>query len=164
MRAMRVIAAVAAIWGLGMALSAVPATAGQDNTLTVTKVVEGTAPPGTVFTIDVDCEDEGGGIEDFQFEFGPVGGSETVVVQAVEQECNVNESGTGGASSVSYACEVTVPGRGAAQCISDTTLLIPSPGGGATAEFTVTNTFDEQAPAPAPVEAAPVEATPGFTG
>ena len=166
MRARRSLLAVAVSGGLALSLSAGPAGAGADNTLVVTKVVEGNVPPGTTFTIDVTCEGESMEIQDFEFEFGADGGSDSATVNAVPQECTVTESESGSASAVSYACEVIEPGPGEAECLSDRTFSIPGSGGGAEIEFTVTNTFEEPPPPPPQPAAAPepVAAAPTFTG
>jgi hypothetical protein len=83
--------------------------------------------------------------------------------------CTVTETGTGGATSVSYACAWT-PGTsdnvsgvgcpGASSAPSATPASVTFEGNGDVGVLTVTNTF----PTPTPVVTPPVEIAPKFTG
>ncbi len=153
---------------MALVLTASPASAGFTPKLTVTKVVEGTPPPGAEWVVDITCTDPQAA-QPAQLTFtGP--GSQSVTIVG-EQSCTVVESSTAGAT-VSYACEVNVnPDH--AMCTSDnevTYTFVTS--GFPEATVTVTNTYAPPAPpappAPAGPEAAappePVAAAAQFTG
>ena len=164
MRGRRIAALVSTavvVSGLTVGLVAVPGGAQIPAEFTVEKVVdgEGTPAPGTEFVVTAVCTGENP--ETFEITFDAEG---TPVAEnsfdsgSFTGSCTFTETTTGGASSVSYACEVNEP---PATCS----------GGGAdpvTIEFerqsdllgtvTVTNTFDP----PPPPE--PVVVVPAFTG
>jgi hypothetical protein len=123
--------------------------------LTVTKVVEGTAPADAAFTIEVDCSAEGEGegpggatfVEDLVF--GPTGGEQGVILYAGAL-CTTTETDDAGATSSSVE-------GGEADFFSDPIDLAA----------TVTNVFaaaPPAPPAPTPPGAQPVVAQPDFTG
>lgn len=120
--------------------------------IAVTKVVAGSPPEGTTFTVQLDCVDsiDGDGEvdlrslpDDFVAEvtFG-AGGGLKYVYSDHPVICTVTEPGTGGATSVTISPEVLD--------------LTPAP---TTYATTVTNTFPA-APEPAPA----IAVTPRFTG
>jgi hypothetical protein len=89
-----------------------PAGAGREPNsapLTIQKVVVGTAPPGTQFVVDLNCVTGSEGQDQVVFdEFGQPVGPNTVFFGG-PNECTPTESQTGGAATVSYACEGTIP-------------------------------------------------------
>ena len=135
----------------------VPAGAGKQVgvPITIEKVVVGTPPPGATYTVDVNCDD--GQSEQATFT-GP--GTEVVTVLLSEPGiiCTVTESGTGGASGVTFACTEDV---GTTECLSPNSIQIFEPGEGG---FTVINTFDPTTPVTPGTPATPVPGTPRFTG
>jgi hypothetical protein len=151
---------------VALVLTASPASAGFTPTLTVTKVVEGTPPPGAEWVVDVTCTNN----PPAQFSFTESGESENLVLIG-PTSCTVVESSTAGAT-VTYACEVNVNPANAT-CDSDnevtytfTATNFPE------ATVTVTNTYAPPVPptppTPAVAEAAPapqpVTAAARFTG
>ncbi|MEZ5141426.1 MAG: hypothetical protein R2726_02755 [Acidimicrobiales bacterium] len=128
----RVVAAtalVAAVAGLGLASPAWAA----DQEIVLNKVVNGTAPGGASYEVQLQCQPTGIISGGFVFS-GP--GSQTVDATGLT-DCTVSEPGSGGASSVAFRCQAT--GRG--QCVSETELkFLPGDGPGAVT-ITVTNTF-----------------------
>lgn len=155
-----------------------PADAGNGNYVVVDKVVDGPAPEGTVFEIEVDCSPLNGANANAPIDPDPVTlefdangaplGADKVSANAGEL-CTVTETVTGGAT-VGYACDVPPITIDAAEpefiapveCVDDQTVAFQDVTG-AEGTVTVTNTF---APPPA-AEAAPagvVAARPAFTG
>jgi Domain of unknown function (DUF5979) len=102
-----------------VALTAIPVAAGGNGAapLTVDKVVIGPVPAGTQFVVTIQCDSEiinnGGGMGAssaqlvFDAQGNPVG-PDTVTFNDGGQ-CTVTETQNGGASSVIYECESTVP-------------------------------------------------------
>lgn len=88
-----VIGAVAVLWpGVGQA--------GRPVTLEVTKSVVGTVPPGTTFTVQIDCDvtkgaDEGGPTTQ-TIEFDAGGGTQSITVPQFQPTCTVQELDTDG--------------------------------------------------------------------
>ena len=150
---------VAVACALAVGTSAIPAGAGspapQPQLIDVTKVIEGTAPPGAEFVVHVECTDSQDIVivdEDLTF---TTSDTQTVDTLNSALTCTVEETETAGATSVSYECEA----------ISQFVCLADGTGGTfqsdvAEAAFTITNTF--VAP-PEPV-AEPLVVTPAFTG
>jgi hypothetical protein len=101
-------------------LAAAPAGAGEPGNaapLHVRKVVVGPVPPGTQFVETVACDDDiiftgGPPATSVQLVFdaqgNPVGGGDTVTF-VNEGQCSVTETETGGAASVTYQCEGSLP-------------------------------------------------------
>jgi hypothetical protein len=167
---------VAAMAGGAVALAAAPGGAGAPvgNTLTVDKVVEGTVPAGTTFTVQVDCQSDltPGPAAVPTVTFDDQGNPTTTNHFTVPagQVCTVTETATGGATTTSYACEIT---RGSTDqigppflgnCTGDNEVTFTDVIGDA-ATITVTNTFPTPTPPPVqpPVTQA-VVVTPTFTG
>ena len=102
-----------------VALSALPAGAGDGGTaaiLTIRKVVVGPVPAGTQFVETLNCDGNiirpGGpgsssGERTFDAQGNPVTSGNFEFVD--NGQCTVTETQTGGAASVSYECEGTVP-------------------------------------------------------
>lgn len=136
-----------------LALAASPAGAGKPPELTVTKVVDGTAPPGAQYVVEIDCE--GADIQPSSQLTFTGAGSQTVQVFDSGVTCTVVESATSGAA-VSYACEITNnAGGGDSACTADNAVFFET--GAVDTTITVTNTF---APPPAPPEPGEVAAEP----
>jgi hypothetical protein len=145
--------AVAGLMGTGLVA---PAGAGDiGTTLDVEKVVVGTPPPGTTFAVQVTCDN---GVN-AQLVFTGAE-TQTVPIQPLDPSmiCTVTEPGTGGATSVAFAC---ADQQGATECQSDNSIQIFE---GGTTEITITNTFDPSTPLTPETPATPVPGTPRFTG
>jgi len=181
-----------------VALPALPATAGVDGgsqpTLTIRKVVNGPVPAGTQFVETVNCDGDiirpgGPGSSTRQLTFDAQGNPATSgSIDFIDDgQCTVTETQTGGAASVVYECEGTIPpslmldgsGRSSPRVAGPAT---PQPcetsgpqsdpitvnifGKDEEVTVTVTNTFVEPGTAPgtAAAPAAAVEGVPSFTG
>jgi hypothetical protein len=143
------------------------ANAGQvlENTVAVEKVVDGSAPPGTVFEIEVSCVSQAVAgppriaTLDFDANGDPL---DTDTVPAQPQEnCAVTETVTGGAAVI-YACEVVTD----AICFQDNVVEFGDVVEGV-GTVTVTNTFEPEPDTAPDTEARPsgvVGARPSFTG
>jgi Domain of unknown function (DUF5979) len=144
------------------AITATPASAGKTPLLTVTKVVNGTAPPGAQYVVDITC-DGGATASPNQMIFsGP--GSDDAAINSGSTTCTVTESQSAGAA-VSYACEITGDPGGNSACSGGHAVVIA--GGGVQATITVTNTYAPPAGPEPPPAAPPAEAVataPLFTG
>jgi hypothetical protein len=150
-----------------------PASAGMNMHVEVNKVVVGTAPPGTTFTVHYDCSD-GGPEGDLIFDAtgNPVPADDNFFNDGVlNSTCTITETATGGASSVAYACEDD--GINASCAASGNAVTFDSPTNNSnTVTFTVTNTFTDPTPgttppattAPATEAAVAVVGAPRFTG
>jgi Domain of unknown function (DUF5979) len=177
-----------------VALPALPAGAGVDGgsqpTLTIRKVVNGPVPAGTQFVVTVSCDGEiirpgGPGSSTRQLTFDAQGNPATSgSIDFIDDgQCTVTETQTGGAASVVYECEGTVPPpvmlEGAGR--SSPRVAGPAPpqpcetsgpqsdpitvnivGNDEEVTVTVTNTFVD--PGTGPTPAAAVEEVPRFTG
>jgi Domain of unknown function (DUF5979) len=141
-----------------LAVTAGPAAAGRPPRVTVTKVVEGPAPPGAQYVVDVDCE--GADIQPSSQLTFTGSGSQTVEVMDSGVTCTVTETATSGAA-VSYGCEITSNAGGSdSACTGGNTVFFET--GAVDATITVTNDFR---PPPEPAAAAePIEAVARFTG
>jgi hypothetical protein len=147
-----------------------PASAGENMHVEVNKVVVGTAPPGTTFTVHYACTD-GGPSGDLTSDAAgnPVPADDNFFNDGVlGSTCTITETATGGAS-VAYSCEDN--GVDASCADSGNAVTFDSPTNNSnTVIFTVTNTFAEPAPgtaAPAPAAPDPATAvvnTPVLTG
>jgi Domain of unknown function (DUF5979) len=147
-----------------------PASAGENLHVEVNKVVVGSAPAGTTFTVHYACTD-GGPSGDLTFDAtgDPVPANDNFFnANAPGTTCTITETATGGAV-VAYACEDD--GVNASCADSGNAVTFDSPEQTSNnVTFTVTNTFVEPAPgtaspAPgAPDPAAAVVSTPVFTG
>jgi hypothetical protein len=105
-----------------VAVAALPAGAGDDAApLHIRKVVVGPVPPGTQFVETLACEGREGNpnisspsgpVSSVQFVFdaqgNPVGTGDTATFTG-PGTCTVTETQNGGAASVSYQCEGTLP-------------------------------------------------------
>jgi hypothetical protein len=205
MRKVIVVAVAAVALVLMGALSAGAGVVGTAAPLHVRKVVVGPVPPGTQFVETVACEGNQGepiifagpgqpSASSVQFVFdsqgNPVGTGDTVTFTD-PGSCTVTETQTGGAASVSYQCEGTLPlgppGPDAASggfrpqgTVNPATPATTAPpevcetsgpqsdpitvniiSPGQEATVTVTNTFVAPPPPPAPVA---VVVVPLFTG
>jgi hypothetical protein len=166
----KILAAIGLVAATVAALAA-PASAGQNLNVQVHKVVVGNAPPGTTFTVHYACSD-GGPSGDLSFDASgdPVPANDNFFNANVPgTTCTVTETGTGGATTVAYACEDD--GINASCAPSGNEVTFDSPDQTSTSvTFTVTNTFAEPTPGTtpagpaAPEPASAVVGTPVFTG
>jgi len=166
----KILAAIGLVAATAAALAA-PAAAGENLNVQVHKVVVGNAPPGTTFTVHYACSD-GGPSGDLSFDASgdPVPANDNFFNANVPgTTCTITETGTGGATTVAYACEDD--GINASCAPSGNEVTFDSPDQTSTSvTFTVTNTFAEPTPGTTPAEpAAPepataVVGTPVFTG
>jgi hypothetical protein len=76
---------------------------GETATLTVNKVVQGTAPADAEFVIAVECESSG----PFELTYGPEGGAEEVIFFEPDF-CTVTETETGGAVDVTPPIDIAI--------------------------------------------------------
>jgi Domain of unknown function (DUF5979) len=170
-RLLFVAVAVCGIVGMG----AVPSGAGiSGNTITVVKLVVGTAPAGTTFDVAVNCQSNlGPGSADIPVAHFDANGDPTSpndFTIPAGQTCTITETENGGATSTTYGCNMVW---------GDTDLILPHlgncvPGNGNVVSFTdvigdhatvtVTNTFVQPAPPPPPPPPPPIEVAPAFTG
>jgi hypothetical protein len=174
-----------------VAVTALPAGAGNGGSapiLTIRKVVVGPVPPGTQFVETVNCDGEiirpGGpgsstGQRTYDAQGNPLTSDSFEFID--DGQCTVTETQTGGAASVTYECEGTVPppvtlmGSGrASPRVAGPAPPQPCQTSGPQSDpitvnivaqneevtVTVTNTFMD----PGTVAAVPVEAVPLFTG
>ena len=146
------VAAVMGLFGLLLAVEAGPSgadTSDNDATVRVTKVVEGVAPPGTVFLVVVgDCRSR----DDIELTFPAEGGTMDAVFDpgtSTDRECTITEIPPGG------GCDTVSIDPPMVNLISDTEMTYP---------VTVTNTCPEPEPEAEPAAAEAVEAAPTFTG
>ena len=162
---MRKISRVVAV-GVGvvslMGIAAVTATsssAGEDHTFLVEKVVEGTQPAGTQYTIQFTCVADN--VPDPQQVV--IDGPGNVVSAALprtkggDTTCTVTEPDTGGATAT-FSCV----GDTVAICEADNRVTFPEGEDAGVGTITVTNTFEEPAPPEPAAEAITTE--PAFTG
>jgi hypothetical protein len=153
-----------------LAGSASPASGGGPTyVLEVTKVVEGDGPTGG-FDIEVNCvQGQGGSVFTLDFDAAAPGTPETQVVNPpnAAQTCTIEEFESNGALTVEYACTDGAPDI---TCVDDQTIEISGDGNFSSAQFTVTNRFEdlvgpeERPDLPSDAGSGPVAADPGFTG
>jgi hypothetical protein len=174
-----VVAALAAV----LVAAWMPAANGGevDNSFTVVKEVVGPVPPGSVFEVEVECQNQGGapdegangGTVTFDEDGNPT--SPNTLDVGLFTTCTATETVTNGAA-VSYACAVSggdnaPEGDSQVACEDDQTVSFGEILG-ANGTITVTNTFEEEPPPPPPppdvepddVVPDVVNATPPFTG
>ena len=135
--------ATAAVIALGT-----PASAGENMHVEINKVVVGSAPAGTTFTVHFACTD-GGPSGDLTFDATgkPVPANSNFFNDGVvTTSCTITETGTGGASSVAYSCQDD--GVNASCEPSGNEVTFDSPTNTSNnVTFTVTNTFAGAPPA-----------------
>jgi hypothetical protein len=149
-------------WQVNIAATFVPSV----RTLTVTKVVQGTVPAGTVFTVHVQCShvvpesvsaqtSQTTVNQDMFFDAAgkPTQGTNPTVTVQPTDSCHVAETASSGAQSVSYACSDNHT-SGTAQCQANQQDVVYGNPGDELVTVTVTNVF----PTPA------VVIQPVFTG
>jgi Domain of unknown function (DUF5979) len=152
------IAVLALAAGALVAMS-VPAFAGNNLRVDVDKVVVGTAPAGTTFTVHYSCTLTGiSGDLSFDAAGAAVPANSNFFNSSmINTTCTITETGSGGASNVAYDCADDVN----ATCLSGNQVIFDSPTStSSNVTFTVTNTFTPAEPEPA----AAVAGTPEFTG
>jgi hypothetical protein len=140
------IVAAVALASAAMFVLVGPASALAVNSLMVDKVVSGTAPTGTVFTVTVTCDHA----ESQTLYFNATGHPSAqdgdpitapVITPAGTDSCTVNETVDGGASSVVYACAHTDSSL-RATCSDDNKTVAYSDTNQGAATITITNTFE----------------------
>ncbi len=160
------------------------------NTVTIEKVIDGTAAAGTIFAVQVNCQDAGLTTVYFNDKGQPSKASGTAItgtniVGAYSSDiCTVTEIEHGGATSVTYACSVDDAhhqwdekwSHWRASCDVSDRVVTFNDTEGASATVTVTNTIPEPPVEPVtpvtpvtpvvehPVAAAAVIASARFTG
>ena len=153
-----------------LALSA-PASAGENMHVEVNKIVVGTPPPGTTFTVHFDCTDGGpDGDLTFNAAGNPVPANSNFFNDGfLGTTCTITEPGTGGATSVGISCQDD--GVNASCSPSGDSVTFDSPTNTSNnVTFAVTNTFGEPTPPTGPetpagtAPAVAVVGVPGFTG
>lgn len=173
MRRLVALFAIVAIVGLVVGGHAAPLGAGGDASLTVQKVVTGPVPPGTTFTVDLNCgtePNEGTTAITFDEEGSPQPPGSNVVtwgpVLGEAFECTPTEQQPEGAT-VSYSCTATVFNE-CGQAGPQAEPIVVEINGTGSVEVTVSNSFAEPAPEsgpePAPAPAPAIDARPTFTG
>lgn len=168
----RFLGTVVVVVGLVGALAS-SAGAGGDVTFTVEKVVNGPVPPGTTFTVDLNCDDDpdvGSTTMTFDENGNPVpAGSNVVMWTSIPVgglDCTPTEQPSDAA--VSYTCTAD----GFVECGGAGPQGEPigvSIGGTGSGTMTVANTFAEPplpqpTPPPQATPAPAIEAAPTFTG
>jgi hypothetical protein len=151
----KLLAVLAVTVGVLVALGA-PASAGQNMNVQVNKVVVGTAPPGTTFTVHYSCTD-GGPSGDLSFDATgkPVPASSNFFNDGfLGSTCTLTETATGGATSVTFSCQDDGVNASCASSGNEVTFDSPTNLSN-TVIFTVTNSFVAPAPAPDAAPSAP---------
>jgi hypothetical protein len=156
----KILAAIGLVAATVVALGA-PASAGENLHVEVHKVVVGSAPAGTTFTVHYACTD-GGPSGDLTFDAtgDPVPANDNFFNAGVPgTTCTITEIGTGGATAVAYACEDDGINASCAPSGNEVTFDSPDETSN-NVTFTVTNTFDGATPTTTP-GSTPESATPG---
>jgi hypothetical protein len=132
------------------------------QTVTITKVVTGPAPPGVPYTVHIDCE-PGSHMADTTVQ-GNASIGFTIPITVVGDatgECTFTETGTAGAASTSGACTTTATAVCSGGGTAPVVLTFTNEAFAATVTFT--NTFPA-ASTTTTTAAPPVVAGPRFTG
>ena len=133
-----------------------PASAGENLHVEVNKVVVGSAPAGTTFTVHYACTD-GGPSGDLTFDATgkSVPANDNFFNDGVlGTTCTITETGTGGATTVAYNCQDD--GVNASCAASGNEVTFDSPNNTSNnVTFTVTNTFGGASPTPTAPAAQP---------
>ena len=133
-----------------------PASAGENMHVEVNKVVVGSAPAGTTFTVHYACTD-GGPSGDLTFDATgkSVPANDNFFNDGVlGTTCTITETGTGGATTVAYNCQDD--GVNASCAASGNEVTFDSPNNTSNnVTFTVTNTFGGASPTPTAPAAQP---------
>jgi hypothetical protein len=152
---MKVLAVLALAAGVLVALGT-PASAGENMHVEVNKVVVGSAPAGTTFTVHYACTD-GGPSGDLTFDATgkSVPANDNFFNDGVlGTTCTITETGTGGATTVVYNCQDD--GVNASCAASGNQVTFDSPNNTSNnVTFTVTNTFGGASPTPTAPAAQP---------
>ena len=152
---MKVLAVLALAAGVLVALGT-PASAGENMHVEVNKVVVGSAPAGTTFTVHYACTD-GGPSGDLTFDATgkSVPANDNFFNDGLlGTTCTITETGTGGATTVAYNCQDD--GVNASCAASGNEVTFDSPNNTSNnVTFTVTNTFGGASPTPTAPAAQP---------
>lgn len=162
MRTLHVVLATLLAGG-AVAAAATVASAGTPVLLLpvqVTKVVEGVAPAGAEYVVDITCDRGLANPDQLVFDGG---GSEIVDIPS-GSSCAFTETGAGGATQTTTAAECTNPPQFCEVEVTGPTSanvsLLPPDSAMFDAEVVFVNTFEQ----PAPPAALPLELAPAFTG
>jgi Domain of unknown function (DUF5979) len=138
-----------------------PASAGENLHVEVNKVVVGSASAGTTFTVHYACTGGGpSGDLTFNATGDPIPANDNFFNANVPgTTCTITETGTGGATTVAYACEDDGVNATCAPSGNEATFDSPDQTSN-NVTFTVTNTFDGATPTTTP-GSTPASATPG---
>lgn len=157
----KLLAAVTVLGGVLLTPTVVGAgPTAPDPVIEVIKVVDGEAPEGTQFVVNVACDTPGPVSVDFTF---PATGGTQSDSFSEDNACFVSETDDGGADTVTY--DATCSGECSVESVGPDGVNLALRQPGAVATVTVTNTFAEAQPDDAAQEPADVvAATPSFTG
>jgi hypothetical protein len=172
---------IAAFAAGAVALGAAPSGAGgvSSNTFTVEKHVTGPVPAGTTFTVEVTCESQlqphaqAPTPTEMTFDANGDPTSDNTVTVGAGMQCTANETESGTAAAVAYACSIVRGGTDQegptflGNCGPDDNQATFGDVIGDAATITVTNSF--VTPPTPPIEpitpaAQAVQAAPTFTG
>lgn len=153
---------IASLLGVcAVAANAAVAGGGIGMPVQITKVVEGTAPPGAQYVVEITCGEATGEIT---FD-GP--GSEIIPIPP-DVTCTITETETGGATQTTTAAECVLPPDfctvEVTSATSATVRLLPPDSALFDVEVTFTNSFGSTPPAPPEPAPVVIEAAPTFTG
>lgn len=168
-RVKTILVLLVALGGFVAAPSVASAQAPTTATLVVDKVVEGPAPAGTEFTVEVECTTANNPADLSTLTFTADGGSQDLeVVTDVTADCYVTETDDGGAVTVTYAAGTSTGGCNVGTLDGRNLVEIDA---GEECGIVITNTFSEPeppTPPPTPIEpppaAVPQGVQPSFTG
>jgi hypothetical protein len=156
----KLLASLGLVAGTLLAFGA-PASAGENLHVEVNRVVVGSAPSGTTFTVHYACTGGGpSGDVTFNATGDPIPANDNFFNANVPgTTCTITETGTGGATTVAYACEDDGVNATCAPSGNEVTFDSPDQTSN-NVTFTVTNTFDGATPTTTP-GSTPASATPG---
>jgi hypothetical protein len=146
--------AVVAVTGSLIGGFPTPSEAGGDVSLTVEKVVVGTVPPGTSFTVDLNCgtvPNEGATAITFDDEGNAQPPGSNVVTWGPALggsfDCTPTEQAPAGAT-VTYSCTDSTQATTCDDAGPQTEPIVVSVGGTGSVTLTVTNSYPDPPPAP----------------
>jgi hypothetical protein len=124
--------------GVGSALTATTAAAGISTIITIDKVVIGTPPSGTTFTLNALCDDgQSGGPFTFDSHGNPTNSNEFDVGASGTTTCTITETAPDAVNPTAYTCVAESP----ATCTSPTSNSVVSTTSSAVATVTAINTY-----------------------
>lgn len=154
----RILVLLVAAGGLVVAPSVAGAQSPTTASLVVTKVVEGPAPAGTAFTVEVECTTGTAPVDLSTLTFAADGGSQDLeVLTDITADCYVTETDDGGAATITYAAGTSTGGCNVTTLDGRNLVEIDA---GQECEVVITNTFSEPEPPPPPPPTPPIEPPP----